>query len=144
MKAVVLAIGDGGNDVGMIEEAHIGVGIIGKEGNSAASVSDFSLGRFKMLDRLLLHHGRWFYYRLSYFFIFYGWKNIIITFIMFLSNVQNSFSGIINFTELFYVLYNSFFAIAQIIHSGLYEQDINDDLHPAIYKYLPEIYKQTK
>ena len=141
LKAVVLAIGDGGNDVGMIEEAHIGVGIIGKEGKSAAAVSDFSIGRFRMLDRLILHHGRWLYYRLSYFFIFYSWKNIIITFIMFISNVQNSYSGVINFTQLYYALYNSFFGIVQIINSGLYEQDINDDLHPNIYKYLPEIYK---
>lgn len=93
---------------------------MGKEGNSAATVSDFSFGKFKMLDRLLLHHGRWLYWRLSYFFIFYAWKNIIITFVMFFGNVFNSYSGIINFTELFYVLYNSFFAILQIINSGLY------------------------
>lgn len=144
IKSIVLAIGDGGNDVGMIEEAHIGVGIMGKEGNSAAAVSDFSIGRFRLLDRLLLHHGRWLYSRLSYFFIFYSWKNIIITFIMFIGNTFNSFSGVINFTEFFYVLYNSFFAILQIINSGLLEQDINDDLHPKIYKYLPEIYKETK
>lgn len=144
MQTIVLAIGDGGNDVGMIEEANIGVGIIGKEGNSAAAVSDFSFGKFKLLDRLVFHHGRWFYYRLSYFFIFYGWKNIIITFIMFFTNVQNTFSGIRNFTQFFYVLFNSFFAVAQIVNSGFYEHDINDDLHPSIWKYLPEIYKETK
>ena len=104
LKVVVLAIGDGGNDVGMIEEAQIGVGIIGKEGNSAAAVSDFSFAKFKFLDRLLLHHGRWFYYRLSYFFIFCGWKNTIITFLMYFANIFNSFSGIINFTQTFYTL----------------------------------------
>lgn len=84
MKAVVLAIGDGGNDVGMIEEAHVGVGIIGKEGNSASVVSDFSFGKFKFLDRLILHHGRWFVYRLSYFFVCFGLKNMVITWIIFL------------------------------------------------------------
>jgi phospholipid-translocating ATPase len=144
MKSIVLAIGDGGNDVGMIEEANIGVGIIGKEGNSAASISDFSFGKFKFLDRLLLHHGRWFYFRLSYFFIFYGWKNIILTFMMFIANVQSTFSGILNYSEFFFVLFNSFFAVAQIVYSGFYEQDINDDRHPNIWKYLPEIYKETK
>ena len=126
--AVVLAVGDGGNDVGMIEEAHIGVGIIGKEGNSAAAVSDFSFAKFKFLDRLILHHGRWFYYRLSYFFIYYTWKNILITFVMFFSNTFNSFSGIINLTQSFYTLYNSFFVVLQTINFGLLEQDINDDL----------------
>ncbi len=126
--AVVLAVGDGGNDVGMIEEAHIGVGIIGKEGNSAAAVSDFSFAKFKFLDRLILHHGRWFYYRLSYFFIYYTWKNVIITFIIYFNNIQNSYSGTIAFTQLFYMLWNTLFAVGQIINFGLYEQDINDDL----------------
>lgn len=128
LKVVVLAIGDGGNDVGMLEQAHIGVGIIGKEGNSAAAVSDFSFAKFKFLDRLLLHHGRWFYYRLSYFFTFYGWKNTIITFLMYFSNTFNTFSGVINFTQAYYTLYNSFFAVLQTINFGLYQQDINYDL----------------
>lgn len=30
---ITLAIGDGANDVNMIEKAHVGVGIMGKEGN---------------------------------------------------------------------------------------------------------------
>ena len=98
MNGIVAAIGDGGNDVGMIEQANIGVGLIGKQGNSAAAVSDFSFGKFKFLDRLLLHHGRWSYYRLSYFFIFYGWKNTILTFMIFFCNVHNAFSGMLNFT----------------------------------------------
>lgn len=98
MNLVVLAIGDGGNDVGMIEQAHIGVGIIGKEGNSASAVSDFSIGKFKFLDRLILHHGRWFYYRLSYFFIFFGWKNVIITLCIFFYLIESAFSGNFNFT----------------------------------------------
>ena len=63
---------------------------------------------------------------------------------MFFTNVQNTFSGIRNFTQFFYVLFNSFFAVAQIVNSGFYEHDINDDLHPPIWKYLPEIYKETK
>lgn len=128
LKFVVLGIGDGGNDVGMIEEAQIGVGIIGKEGNSAAVVSDFSFGKFRFLDRLILHHGRWYYYRLSYFFIFFGWKNVIITFIIFFFLTESAFSGSFNYTEPFYVLYNSLFSISILVNFGLFEQDINDDL----------------
>lgn len=57
----VLGIGDGGNDVGMIEEAHIGVGIAGKEGKQAALASDYSIGEFKTVVKLLLFHGRLIY-----------------------------------------------------------------------------------
>lgn len=55
---IVLGIGDGGNDVGMIQEADIGVGIVGKEGKQAALASDFSILKFKHLSKLLLWHGR--------------------------------------------------------------------------------------
>ena len=82
--------------------------------------------------------------RLSYFFIFYGWKNVIITFVMFFTNVQNTFSGIRNFTQFYYTLFNSLFAVAQIVYSGFYDKDINDDLHPVLWKHLPEIYKEAK
>lgn len=140
MNAVVLAIGDGGNDVGMIEQAHIGVGIIGKQGNSASVVSDFSFAKFKFLQRLVLHHGRWFYYRLSYFFVFFGWKNIMITLIIYFYQIDSAFSGSFNFTQVFYVLYNSFFGISLLVNLGLYDQDINDDLQLPIWNYLPEIY----
>lgn len=53
-----LAIGDGGNDVAMITEAHIGIGIFGKEGKQAALSSDISITEFKHLKRLLFWHGR--------------------------------------------------------------------------------------
>jgi phospholipid-translocating ATPase len=55
---IVLGIGDGGNDVGMIQVADIGVGIVGKEGKQAALASDFSILKFKHLSRLVLWHGR--------------------------------------------------------------------------------------
>lgn len=55
---ITLAIGDGGNDVSMIKKAHIGVGIVGKEGKQAALAADFSIDRFKDLKHLVLWHGR--------------------------------------------------------------------------------------
>lgn len=57
------AIGDGGNDVGMILEAHIGVGIVGKEGKQASLAADFSIDEFKFLRKLILWHGRLSYKR---------------------------------------------------------------------------------
>jgi P-type E1-E2 ATPase len=57
--AVTLSIGDGGNDVSMIQQAHIGVGIQGREGSQAARASDFALPQFRHLQRLLTVHGRY-------------------------------------------------------------------------------------
>jgi phospholipid-translocating ATPase len=59
----VCAIGDGGNDVSMIQSAHIGIGIEGKEGKQAALASDFSVTDFQSLNMLLLWHGRLSYKR---------------------------------------------------------------------------------
>ena len=55
---IVLGIGDGGNDVGMIQMADIGIGIVGKEGKQAALASDYSILKFKYLSKLVLWHGR--------------------------------------------------------------------------------------
>jgi len=62
-QPVVLAIGDGANDVPMIQEAKVGVGISGHEGLQAVNNSDFSIARFRFLKELLLVHGRWNYQR---------------------------------------------------------------------------------
>ena len=52
-----LAVGDGANDVNMIQSAHIGFGIMGKEGNQASSFADYAVPRFKDLRRALFWHG---------------------------------------------------------------------------------------
>jgi len=78
-KAVTLAIGDGANDVSMIKEAHIGVGITGQEGNQATLAADYSLGQFRFLERLLLVHGRWSYYRMCKFLRYFFYKNVAFT-----------------------------------------------------------------
>lgn len=62
-KSVTLAIGDGANDIAMIQEAHVGIGITGKEGLQAARTSDYAIAQFRFLVKLLLVHGRWNYIR---------------------------------------------------------------------------------
>ena len=65
LDCLTLAIGDGANDVAMIQEAHVGVGIAGEEGRQAVMSSDFAIGQFRFLTRLVLVHGRWSYKRLA-------------------------------------------------------------------------------
>lgn len=141
LKGITLAIGDGGNDVHMIQVANVGVGILGLQGNSASAASDFSIGQFKYLDRLLLHHGRWFYYRLSYFFVFYGWKNLIMTLLLYFYMIDSAFSAAPGLSQPFITIYNIIIGLALVVYYAVFEQDINDDLHPKIYPKLPTFYK---
>lgn len=64
-QAMTLAIGDGANDVAMIQEANIGIGIAGLEGAQAAMSADYAFGQFRFLTRLLIVHGRWCYIRVA-------------------------------------------------------------------------------
>jgi phospholipid-transporting ATPase len=77
-KAILLAIGDGANDVSMIQAAHIGVGISGMEGLQAARSADVSIGQFRYLRKLLLVHGAWSYQRISKAILYSFYKNIVL------------------------------------------------------------------
>lgn len=76
LKAILLAIGDGANDVSMIQAAHVGIGISGMEGLQAARSADIAIGQFRYLRKLLLVHGAWSYQRLSKLILFSFYKNI--------------------------------------------------------------------
>ncbi len=102
---ITLAIGDGANDVNMIQTAHIGVGIFGKEGNQAACFSDFAIPYFKVLRKLLFWHGRSFGVRFSNFVKWYLWKNALLTFTIFFFNLNNGFSASSPTDDTFYALY---------------------------------------
>lgn len=65
LDIMALSIGDGANDVAMIQEADVGVGIAGEEGRQAVMSSDYAIGQFRFLQRLVLVHGRWSYRRLA-------------------------------------------------------------------------------
>lgn len=63
LDTMTLAIGDGANDVSMIQAADVGVGISGEEGMQAVNSSDYAIAQFRYLKRLLLVHGHWSYAR---------------------------------------------------------------------------------
>lgn len=90
---VTLSIGDGANDVPMILEAHIGIGIRGKEGTQAVRSTDYAISQFRFLVRLLLVHGRWGYRRVSWMVCYYFYKNIILVFTEIYFAFYNGFSG---------------------------------------------------
>lgn len=75
-ESILLAIGDGANDVSMIQAAHIGVGISGEEGLQAARSADVAIAQFRFLRKLLLVHGAWSYQRVSKTILFSFYKNI--------------------------------------------------------------------
>lgn len=77
LKMRTLAIGDGANDVSMIQTADVGIGISGQEGMQAVMAADFALSRFKYLERFLLVHGHWSYDRLSNMVLYFFYKNAV-------------------------------------------------------------------
>ena len=76
-KAITLAIGDGANDVGMINEANVGIGIQGKEGSQAARASDYAIKEFSYLKKLLFFHGRESYRKNSWVILYNFYKNVL-------------------------------------------------------------------
>ena len=73
-KPITCAIGDGANDVSMIQEAHVGLGIYGKEGRNAVRSSDFAFSKFRYLRRALLVHGFLYYTRLTHLIHYFFYK----------------------------------------------------------------------
>jgi magnesium-transporting ATPase (P-type) len=134
-RPMTLAIGDGANDVGMIQAAQVGVGISGKEGLQAANAADFSFAQFRFLKRLLLVHGRWSYHRMSKVLLYSFYKNVVITMTLFLYNTTTAFSGTSLYESLVYSAYNFVLGLP-IIAIGVLDQDVDQDTalnHPSVY-----------
>lgn len=92
LKALLLAIGDGANDVSMIQAAHVGVGISGVEGLQAARSADVAIAQFRFLKKLLLVHGAWSYQRISKVILYSFYKNITLYMTQFwVSSLHSSF-----------------------------------------------------
>ncbi|KAJ8718438.1 hypothetical protein PYW08_002675 [Mythimna loreyi] len=125
-KAVTLAIGDGANDVSMIKAAHIGVGISGQEGMQAVLASDYSIAQFRFLQRLLLVHGRWSYYRMCKFLRYFFYKNFAFTVCHFWFAFFCGFSAQTVFDEMFISVYNLFYTSLPVLALGVFEQDVAD------------------
>ncbi|CAD5116238.1 DgyrCDS5149 [Dimorphilus gyrociliatus] len=119
---ITLAIGDGANDVGMIQEAHVGVGISGHEGLQAAHASDYAIGQFRFLNKLILVHGAWSHQRLTKLILYSFYKNVCLYVIEFWFAVVSGFSGQIVFDRWTIALYNVVFTAAPPLALGLFDR----------------------
>ena len=100
-QSILLAIGDGANDVSMIQAAHIGVGISGVEGLQAARSADVAVGQFRYLRKLLLVHGAWSYHRISKAILYSFYKNMTLYLTQFwVSLCSLMLYSILNFSDL--------------------------------------------
>ncbi|XP_044255942.1 phospholipid-transporting ATPase IA isoform X12 [Tribolium madens] len=136
-KTVTLAIGDGANDVAMIQKAHVGVGISGAEGLQAACASDYSIAQFRFLLRLLLVHGAWNYSRMCKLILYSFYKNICLYVIELWFAIYSGWSGQILFERWSIGLYNVLFTALPPLAMGLFDKACSDEVmmtHPKLYK----------
>ncbi|KAH9773597.1 phospholipid-transporting ATPase 3 [Citrus sinensis] len=137
-RKITLSIGDGANDVSMIQAAHIGVGISGQEGMQAVMASDFAIAQFRFLTDLLLVHGRWSYLRICKVVLYFFYKNLTFTLTQFWFTFQTGFSGQRFYDDWFQSLYNVIFTSMPVIMLGLFEKDVSASLS----KKYPQLYQE--
>ncbi|KAI9257440.1 hypothetical protein BY458DRAFT_588874 [Sporodiniella umbellata] len=133
---VTLAIGDGANDVSMIQVANVGVGITGQEGVQAAMAADYAISQFRFLHKLLLVQGHWSYARISEMILNFFFKNVFWVFPSLWYQIYSGWSGNFFYDYSFLQLYNIIFTLAPIVVLGATDQDITS----AYLQRLPQVY----
>lgn len=122
LAVTTLAIGDGANDVSMIQTADVGVGISGQEGMQAVMASDFAVSRFRFIERLLLVHGHWCYDRLARMILYFFLKNATFVFLVFWFQLYCGFSSMVMIDQVHLMTYNLMFTALPPIVIGAYDR----------------------
>ena len=122
--SVTLAIGDGANDIAMIQEAHLGIGITGKEGLQAARSSDYSIAQFRFLLKLLLVHGRWNYIRVCKYTLGTFWKEMLFYLTQASYQRYNGYTGTSLYEPWSLSMFNTLFTSLPVIFMGVFEKDL--------------------
>lgn len=138
LDVMTLSIGDGANDVAMIQEADVGVGIAGVEGRQAAMSSDYAIAQFRFLQRLVLVHGRWSYRRLAESISNFFYKNMVWTFSIFWFEIFCDFDITYLFDYTYILMFNLFFTSVPVGIMGVLDQDVSDRVSLAV----PELYRR--
>lgn len=133
---VTLAVGDGANDIAMIQSADIGVGIAGKEGLQASRSSDYSIGQFRFLIKLLFVHGRYNYIRTSKFVLCTFYKEVTFYLTQLIYQRYTMFSGTSFYESWSLSMFNTLFTSLPVLCIGMFEKD----LKPATLLTVPELY----
>ncbi|KKK26364.1 hypothetical protein ARAM_007773 [Aspergillus rambellii] len=134
--SVTLAIGDGANDIAMIQEAHVGIGITGKEGLQAARISDYSIAQFRFLLKLLLVHGRWNYIRVCKYTLGTFWKEMLFYLTQALYQRWNGYTGTSLYESWGLSMFNTLFTSLAVIFLGIFTKDLSASTLLAV----PELY----
>lgn len=135
-KAMTLAIGDGGNDVSMIQEAHIGAGIFGKEGTQAARTADYAMGEFKHLLRLTAVHGHYSGVRTAGMINLSFYKNIFFTMTQVFFQAFCFVSGTTFNNQWVTSAFNVVVTSASPFLYGIFERDLDEETilrFPSVY-----------
>lgn len=134
---MTLAIGDGANDVSMIQMADVGVGICGQEGRQAVMASDFAMGQFRFLKRLLLVHGHWNYQRVGYLVLYNFYRNAVFVMMLFWYILFTAFSTTSALTDWSSVFYSVIYTSIPTMVVGIMDKDLS---HKTLLKY-PKLYE---
>lgn len=147
---MTLAVGDGANDVNMIMEAHVGVGIYGQEGMRAAQVSNYAIGEFCLLWKLLLVHGRLNYIRVSEMILYFFYKNMVFTTPQFVFSFFCLGSGQSIYLSWAITLYNLAFTFFPVVIRAVFETDLSVEAHKdklkrhedsnSLHTFYPKMY----
>lgn len=144
-KLVSLAIGDGGNDVSMIKAADVGIGIFGKEGYQAVTASDYAIGEFQFLRRLMFIHGRFNVRRITVFITQFLIKNLIFSLSQLIFAFYSGYSGQTFFEPGYVSVFNMLSSQLAVCYYACYDQDINPKLKDKKTKLLlPYMYTETR
>ncbi|CEF83308.1 hypothetical protein FGSG_09020 [Fusarium graminearum PH-1] len=135
-KSMTLAIGDGANDIGMIQASHVGIGISGREGLQAARISDYSIAQFRFLQKLLFVHGRWNYMRTGKYVLATFWKEILFFIVQAHYQRYTGYTGTSLYESWSLTVFNSAFTSLPVILLGIFEKDLRAE---TLMK-VPELY----
>ncbi|XP_069553168.1 phospholipid-transporting ATPase VB [Brachyistius frenatus] len=137
LKVMTLAVGDGANDVNMIQAADIGIGISGQEGMQAVMASDFAISHFKHLKKLLLVHGHWCYTRLANMIVYFFYKNVVYVNLLFWYQLFCGFSATAMIDIWLIIFFNLFFTSVPPIMFGIMDKDVSAEVLLGV----PELYR---
>lgn len=140
LHGITLAIGDGANDVSMIQAAHVGVGVAGEEGLQAVNSSDYAIGQFRFLKRLVLVHGHWSYYRNSKMINLFFYKQVIHVGTLFWFQIYCAWSTAQGMDYVYLLLYTAIWTVAPVVGVGIFDRNVSD----RVLMEVPELYTRAR